>query len=654
MSIGFFGKILRIDLSNEKIDTISPPIEIYRNYIGGYGLGCRLLYELMPPKIDPLSEASYLGFFPGLLTSTTAPFSGRYMVVGKSPLTETWGDSNAGGYFGPEIKRCGYDGILITGIAKRPVYVLIKNDDVEIHDASKIWGCDIIKSEKMLKEQHGNNVKVAGIGKAGENLVKFAGIANDKGRIAGRSGLGAIMGSKKLKMLVLKGSKKLQYYDRELFLKLVKEYHRNTQMTEMKEISKTMMGKFMAMAKLIRRMKIKMKSSPKMARKVYHSFGTIAGNTVSAEIGDSPVKNWKGVGMYDFPIEKSKKLSALNIIKYKIREYGCFSCPVQCGGILRIPELNIEETHQPEYETCCSFGTLLLNDDLMSIFRINDTCNREAIDTISTGSVIAFAIECYENKILSLKDLDGLELTWGNSEAIEKMVKKIINRDGFGNILAEGVKKASEKIGKGSNQFAMASLGSELPMHDPKFFHSLAFTYAYDPTPGRHTAASIDFTEVIPFDKFETSLKMPKNWQKDVNKKVEAQVTCTAFHQVLCSSGLCYFAPLFGEYPFLKLINALTGWDISIEECIKTGLRIQTLRQAFTLREGVNIAQNKLPGRVVGVPPLEKGPLKGVTVEYEEFYKNFCKAIGWNPDDGIPLEKTLKDLSLNFIIKDFY
>jgi aldehyde:ferredoxin oxidoreductase len=319
-----------------------------------------------------------------------------------------------------------------------------------------------------------------------------------------------------------------------------------------------------------------------------------------------------------------------------------------------VPELGLDRTHQPEYETCSAFGSLLLNNDLMSLFKINELCNRAAIDTISTGATVAFAIECYENGLLTKEDTGGLELTWGNSEAIIELVKKIINREGIGDILADGAERAAEKIGKGSIKFAMTSLGQEIPMHNPRKFESLGLSYAFDPTPGRHTTASVDFMEIGNLEKYLKGFEYPENWKDNEGQKAKAQKLTAGMHQVISCVGLCYFSTLFGEYPLVKVLNALTGWEVDVNELINTGLRIQTLRQAFTLREGIEIANNELPGRVVGDPPDEKGPLEGETTEYKEFYRLYCREMGWNPDNGYPLKETLARLDLDFVIKDLY
>jgi aldehyde:ferredoxin oxidoreductase len=285
---------------------------------------------------------------------------------------------------------------------------------------------------------------------------------------------------------------------------------------------------------------------------------------------------------------------------------------------------------------------------------LNHICNIEASDTISMGGTIAFAIECYENGILTKEDTNGLELTWGNSEAISALCKKIINREGIGDILADGVKIASEKIGKGSEKYAIHSLGSELPMHNPRFTNSLAFSYAYDPTPGKHNTASVDMADIGPINKFHEGFTLPKNWKKDEKQRVKAQILITGIYQPLQCSGLCIFATLLGRYPLLELINSLTGWNMDLDEVLKSGFRIQALRQAFTLREGVDIANNELSGRIIGDPPDEVGPMKGRTIEYKEDYQNYCREMGWNPENGYPLEETLKDLDLEFVIKDLY
>lgn len=625
MANGFMGKILWINLSDETFKEEELPEEIYRQFFGGYGLASKLIYERMPANTDALSPEAILGFFPGLLTGTVAPLSGRFMVAGKSPLTGTWGDANCGGYFGPEIKRCGYDGILILGMASNPIYIVIDNEK-KILDASELWGLDATETEEKLKEKHGK-VQVASIGQAGEKLSLISGIVTDKGRIAARSGLGAVMGSKNLKAIVLKGDNKISVIDKEALIESSKKYNEG--------IKEATMGSTF----------------------IWKNLGTSGLYAGVGNIGDTPIKNWGGNTNEDFPRDRLDKLDGMELVKYKKKPYGCFSCSVQCGAILAVPEANLEETHRPEYETCASFGAVLLNDDIISLFKANELCNRAGMDVISAGMTIAFAIECYENGILTKDDADGLELTWGNADSIIKLLKKMINREGIGDILADGVKRAAEKISIGSEKYALHSLGQELPMHDSKHYPSLASTYAFDPTPGRHTASSVDFDTQGVLAKpngFLDGITLPKRFKRSGENRSEAFKIICSIVQIINCLGLCEFTAFFQQYPIKEIVKAVTNWDLTNEDLMKVGLRIQTLRQAFTLREGVEIASNTLPGRAYGEPPFESGPHKRKTIDYIGDYKGYCEKMGWNPENGYPLKETLSDLGLDFVIKDLY
>ncbi|MCP4135702.1 MAG: aldehyde ferredoxin oxidoreductase family protein [bacterium] len=650
---GYFGKILWIDLTKGSIEEQSLPDEIYEQYLGGYGLGVKLLFDRMKPGQDPLGPQNILGFIPGLLTGTGAPFTGRYMVVGKSPLTGTWGDSNSGGSFGPALKKCGVDGIFFTGISKKRVYLLIDSQGPQLLDASEYWGKDAVETEELLSQKHGKKVQVAAIGQAGENKSLISGIVNNKGRIAARSGLGAVMGSKQLKAIVLLGTEKIPLNDQETVKKLSREY--NKKINKMPGVIAAGTPKFAPMAaSLFRKLRIPMmKSTAELWIAILKSQGTSLANAVSSESGDSPVKNWGGVGYVDFPQSRARNIGGHQFLKYKTKPYGCSACPVRCGAILSVPELNMKETHRPEYETSCMFGTLVLNDDLLSIMEINELCNRAGIDTISAGATLAFAVECFENDIITSNDTGGIELNWGNTGSIKSMLKKMINREGFGDILADGVKKASEKIEKNSGKFAIHAGGQELPAHDPKLLNSLALSYAADPTPGRHTAASIDFQDQFAGStKFIKGLKLPKKRNKNPQAKAEAQMLATAAKQVINSLGYCEFGVYCGPMPVFEIISSSTGWKYNIDDLIKTGLRIQNLRLAFTLREGVNPIKTGLSNRVLGNPPQEKGPNKGVTIDLDEQKKEYYTLMGWDPVTGLPHEKTLKDLGLDFVIKD--
>jgi len=611
MPKGYMGKILWINLTSETFVEEEIPEEIYRQYLGGIGLASKLIYENMPSNVDALSSESIFGFFPGLLTGTVAPLTGRFMVAGKSPLTNTWGDSNGGGFFGPEIKKCGFDAILIKGMAKSPKYVTIIDNEKKILDATESWGLDVVQTENHLKSMYGN-VQIASIGQAGENLSLISGIVNDKARIAARSGFGAVMGSKKLKSIVLRGTQKIEVANKDILNHYTKEYNENINVSTATGI----MG--------------------------YKELGTTMGNVILFQVGDTPCKNWGGT-KEDFPDDKLNKIAATEIVKYKEKPYGCFSCPVRCGAILKVPEANLEETHRPEYETCASFGHLLLNDDLISILKANDICNRAGIDTISAGATIAFAIECFDNGIIGLDDTEGIKLNWGDSGAILQILNKMINREGIGDVLADGSKIAAEKIGDGA-EYAMHSMGQELGMHSPKYYKNMGTTFAFDPTPGRHTTASLDFFVMGPIIKpnglFE-GISLPKKFKRPGEDRSIAEKLFTSLMQFTNSIGLCEFVYVFQKYPLLELINATVGWEFTIDEALKAGQRIQTLRQAFTLREGIDIIKNRIPDRTV-------------SVDYLADYKGYCEKMGWDPENGVPLQKTLHELNLEFVIEDLY
>lgn len=626
MPNGYMGKILWIDLSNNSFKEEDVPEELYKQYFGGYGLAAKYIYDNLPKDADPLGPDALLTMFPGLLTGSIAPLSGRYMVAGKSPLTKTWGDANSGGYFGPEIKKCGYDGLIIKGVADSPKYVALVEGNKEILDASEVWGLDAVEAEKKLMKKYERS-RVALIGQAGEKLSLISGVVTDGGRIAARCGLGAIMGSKKLKAIVLKGNQKLSIADKDALVQHTKAYNEG--------VNAATVGTMYT----------------------YRELGTSSLNALLGRSGDAPIKNWGSYTDVDFPIDKLNKIDGIAINKYKVKNYGCFSCSVQCGAILNVPELGLEETHLPEYETCAGFGHMLLNDDLMSLFTINDLCNRAGIDTISTGSTIAFAIECFENGIIGLDDTDGLKLSWGDSKAIIELTKKIINREGIGDVIADGTKIASEKLGKGANEYAMHSLGQEIAYHDAKLYKSLGNTYAFDPTPGKHTAPTLDLMVAGPLIKpngLIEGLSLPRRFKRPGDDRWEAQKLCVGLKQACNSLGLCEFMNLYQKYPLIEVIKAVTGWDVSIDEMLEVGYRVHTLRQAFTMREGVIIANNRLPGRIIGNPPFSEGPHKGKSTDYIGEYKGFCEKIGWDPEDGRPLKETLIALKLDYLIDDLY
>ena len=620
MTRGYIGKILWVNLSNGELKDEVLDEKLCREFVGGYGIGARLIYSRQKPGVDPLGPENILGFMTGPLTGTDAPFGSRYEVVGKSPLTGGWGDANSGGDWGPWLKFAGYDGIFVTGISSKPVYILIKDGRAELRDALHLWGKDVHQTEALLMAELGGKGSVVSIGPSGEKLSLISCPVNNEGRTPARSGLGAVMGAKKLKAIAVTGTAEVPVVYKEKSKSLRKEY--------VAKLTSTLADTF-------------------------RDYGTAGITADSAHSGDSPVKNWGGVGTRDFP--DASLISDDAVIDRQEKKYGCYRCPIGCGGHMKAGtgEYQYKEgTHKPEYETLCAFGTLCLNDNLESITKANDICNRYGLDTISAGATIAFAIECYENGILTKEDTDGIELTWGNHKAIVAMLKKLAEREGFGDVLADGVKIAAEKIGKGADEYAIHVGGQELPMHDPRFSPSHGMNYQADPTPARHTQSGLaNIEEDTEFPGLELP---PLDKYTYVGKGKYETIMKNQIHMVNCT-GMCLFGWLC--LPWSELCDALsvvTGWSLSQEELYKTGERIAALRQAFNVREGLSPKDFKLPERAKGKPPLKEGPVANVTVPVDDLVKDYYQAMDWDPETGKPSKKKLEELGLGDVAEDLW
>jgi len=598
---GYMGKILFVDLSTGEIKEEALEEKMCRDFIGGYGIGARILYSRQKAGVDPLGPENTLGLISGPFTGTIVPPGLRYMVVGKSPLTGGWGDANSGGYFGPYLKFAGFDGVFFTGISLRPVYLLIDNGKAELKDAGYLWGKDTYETEDLLMAEYGKQSRVACIGPAGERLSLIASIMTDHGSAAGRSGLGAVMGSKKLKAVVARGNMEVPIADKTAAQKIIREH--------------------------IKTLRIPNGPSGMSPMDRQHKYGTSFTTYNSAHSGDAPVKNWGGVGVIDLPDRAGLHPDALSARVEK--GHGCWHCPIACKAILKAGEGEYKYaagSHRPEYETATTFGALCVNSHTESIIMANDICNRAGLDTISGGSVIAFAMELYENGILTKQDTDGIDLKWGNHQAMVAMTTKLANREGLGNILADGVKIAAEKIGKGAEKFAIHIGGQELGMHDPKAGRGdfmLAARYQMDATPGRHTS------EFGP--------------ESFINR------------HFLNVTGLCHF----GRWPenqelLVGIFNAVTGWNFTWNDMLKTGERVANLRHAFNLREGINELKWPVHPRIVGKPPQTSGPLAGVTADIEAQVYWCLGALDWDRMTTKPSKAKLLSLGLDDIAKDLW
>jgi aldehyde:ferredoxin oxidoreductase len=659
------GKILNVNLSRGAIEPEEIPEEMYRKYLGGYGLGARLLFDRIPQGADPLGPDNILGFFPGLLTGTPL-FGIRYQAVAKSPKNNGWGDANCGGDFGPFLKHAGWDGLLLSGQAEKPVYILIQDDQVEIHDAGDIWGMLAIDVEMALKERHGKKASVACIGPAGEKLSYMAGICNERGRLAARSGLGAVMGSKKVKALVCLASRNILAGDSKDVRMMVRQ--------SLDEFIKPLASFF----------------------RNYGTTGITAGSAMS---GDSPVKNWGGAGSVDFP--EAGLLAGDNFNARMDKKYACWHCPLACGaeshgwdeqeseaqariakrgeerstlqaeltngaGEDRAKEIQAaiqqldrkdaidteikndpkypypHHTHRAEYETAGSFGTMMLSADINALQYANHLCNQYGLDVISAGATVSFAMECYENGLITKEDTDGIELKWGNTDAIIEFLHLIGKREGIGDLFADGIKPALEKLGPAAEPFAMEVGGEELPMHDPKLQPEYFTAYKLDPTPARHTQY-----EGAGAGRPKWEIEPASRDRNVYSGRGQHHKGAAEYMHVVNAVGMCQFIMMAAPNDRIpEWINLTTGWDTTAQEILQAGERIANLRMAFSVREGDIVTKRRIPDRLIGKTPLEAGPHEGVTLDTEALEKEYLQACGWDKETAKPSRAKLEELGL--------
>lgn len=603
--LGYAGKVLFVNLTTSTIDEKPLDPELAINFIGGYGIGAKVLFDKMLSGIDPLGPENIIGFIPGLANGTNAAMGGRYMVVCKSPVTKGWNDANSGGYFGLELKKAGYDAVFISGASKKPVYLWLNDGKAEIRDAGSLWGLNTKSTQKALEIETGEErVKAAVIGPSGENLSLISGVVNDGHRVAARGGLGAVMGSKKLKAVAVRGTGKIQVADRK----------------KLKELNEAVRA----------RIKNPPEGDPTAGYvKTFRETGTAGTMAPSALSGDAPVKNWGGVGIRDYGPESTDKINVDNYeSKYYVKKYSCASCPLRCGTVYKADKAKwpIPETERPEYETLAAFGTNCCVDDIEAIFKCNEICNITGLDTISAGSVVAWVFECYEKGLLTSDQLDGIEAEWGNADAMVKLTEKMGSSEGCGRILAMGQRGACDHWGVGEDLLTVAS-GIELGMHDPRLSQGFARIYQYDPTPGRHVKGG--------------AATMPA----DAPNRGAMDVGYMAFFEVLSAAGFCQFAMFsFPEGVLYQMIEAITGQKFDEKTGYVTGLRIMNMRHAFNMREGLRRKDFDISPRAVGKPVLEEGPTAGITVDHEKMGDDFFHTIGWDLETGLPKKKALQGL----------
>jgi len=608
---GYTGKIVRVDLTSGSTRIKDVDQDVYVKFIGGVGLAAKIIYEEVRAEVSPFDPENKIVFMTGPLTGTIVPCTGRYVVCSKSPLTDAWGESHSSGFWARELKKAGFDGVVIEGRAEKPAYLLINDEEVRIENADSIWSKGCLETEAILKKEIGEDFRVACIGPAGEKLVRYASILSDEGRAAGRCGMGAVMGSKMLKAIAVKGTNEIPVRDAD------------------------------RVRKILRRIFGQIMSFP--TTQIYASYGTSGELLSFHEYGDVPIKNFI-LGAW----EKIEKISGETYNKTMVKgKRACWNCPISCWRYVKVdegPYAGLELQRGPEYETLTALGSLLLNDRLDVIVKANLLCNHYGIDTISTGVCIAFAMECYEKGKITKKEAD-IDLRWGDPRAIIELIKAIGERRGIGDLLAEGVKRASEKIGKESEKFAMHVKGLEMPMHDPRAFKGMGLQYAVSNRGACHLQGlmfRVEQGERMPdlkiyerLNRFETSnkgriLAILQNW-----------------HEVLESLIICKFLSIPpGHIPGLYMLT--TGIRLSLDDMLEAGERIYNIKRIFNVNCGVNRVDDTLPYRIMHEKLSEGGTLGQIISrdELNEMLDEYYESRGWT-ENGIPKPETLKRLGIS-------
>ena len=474
----------------------------------------------------------------------------------------------------------------------------------------------------------------------------------DGGRAAARSGLAAVMGSKRLKAVVVRGQARVPVHDKGALTELNSDYGQIFK-NDASPLSPLLFRLTKTFAPLLRLLRMKPSGPADTIIHLYRRYGTAGATAFTTELGDAPVRNWRGVAAREFPLKRSVKISDEAVIEHQVRNYGCRYCPVRCGGIVRLEgeTHSVDEAHKPEYETLAAFGPLLLNDDLEAIVKINTLCDQVGLDTISAGGTVAFAIECAEHDLIDPNLGDGMELSWGDAEAIVELVRRIAHREGIGDLLADGVKQAARRIGRQAEPFAVHAGGQELPMHDSRYEPALGLAYAVDPTPGRHCTANSGLVHLPALQKIYDAEGLSTAGRYEYERKGAEFAVLNRFLQVVNCAGLCMFSLAMGEPPVLDWVNAATGWDLSTHGLLRIGHRVQVVRHAFNLREGKPAGGVPLPARAKGDPPLKEGPLRGISLDMEAMKSDYFRAMGYD-EDGVPSRTLLDSLGLSDIADD--
>ncbi|MFC1866796.1 aldehyde ferredoxin oxidoreductase family protein [Thermodesulfobacteriota bacterium] len=608
---GYNGKILRIDLTDRKTEIQELDVKVAEKYVGGVGIGAKMLYEETTAETDPLGPDNMILAFTGPFTGTMVPSASRHHLVARSPLTGLFGESNVGGSWGIHLKKAGFDGIVVRGRSDEPVYLWIHDQGVEIRDASPIWGKDSYESAAWLKKETTKKATCAVIGPAGERLAKVAGIPHIGSivRAAARTGLGAVMGSKNLKAMVVFGTGSIAVA------------RADSLKTDVKSILPRI----------------------RKATETFGEYGTSGGVENYEKIGNFPLQNWRG-GRW----EGAQKISGVTMHDTILTgRKACLLCPIACGRHIKITEGPYAplDCEGPEYETIGTMGGECLVDDLSAICKANELCNRYGLDTISTGATIAFAMEAYEKGIICKRDTDGVALVWGNGEALVEMIHKIGQGEGIGLLMGEGSKRMAEVLGKNADAFAVHVKGLEPSAHDPRRFFSQALSYA---TAARGACHNASWSHP-----YELALNMPELGIEEAQDpyQVEGKAEFTAKLQDLQTMTdtliLCRFTQIGKGVNVTDMVNwyrLITGWHMDVPEFMKTGERIFNLKRLYNTRLGISRKDDSLPPRFL--TSNRKGePLTNQLPPLERLLNDYYDYRGWD-EEGVPRPEKLEELGL--------
>ncbi len=609
---GISGTALEVELGTRKIERIKIDEKLWREYLGGAGLAARLFFEQEDVNLDPLSAENPLYIMTGVLGGSKIPGASRFAVCGKSPLTGIWGESTCGGSFAPELKAAGYDAVIVRGASDVPLTLVIDDQRVELVDAAGLWGKDSYETVDELKGIFGEGkaARVLCIGQAGENLVKFASVCHDKHDFAGRTGMGAVMGAKKLKAVACRGSGKIEAADPQALADLKK-----------------------AVFARIR------ESVPAQS---LTEMGTNSSMDLGMMTGDVPIKNYR-VGE---ALEISAEIGGPTMTeKFLVKPGACSNCPIASKRVMKNEqgEYKMEQGPGPEYETVATFGSLCNNSDAAAILKINEWCNRYAMDTISGGVTVAFAMDCYNEGILTSDDVDGLDLSWGNAEAILELVHKIAKREGIGDILAEGSREAARRIGKGAAELTAEIKGLELPMHDPRGWHGLGLAYMMSNRGACHNAhlmhpieqGMVDWTDIGFSDNYDGQSDEGKG--EVVKHAEDFGVQCNSL--LLCVFDMWTFA---SSDP-LAALRAFCGMDLTMDDYLKIGARTWLIKRALINLMGITVKDDRLPKKVL--TPLTDGGAAGSVPDSEKLRRDYYAARGLD-EQGRPTRAVLEAADL--------